>query len=157
MITGMAKYEDAARGKHGSNLWASTCSIEHTGYNLIGFERSVKTKEGASTPQHILISHRPPDAQVLQIYRIPGDPAVSEFERLTHFNIGAGRSIPQFRSIAGDDWRGTWRGGGAIMVMDSDGNEMFQLWSVIFRIRGCICELRVCFSGGTGKTLWLIK
>lgn len=92
----------------------------------------MKNKHGASTPQRILISHRPPDAQVLQIYRILGDPSVSGLERLTYFDIGAGRSIPEFRSIAGEDWRGTLRGGGAIMAMDSDGNEMFQLWSVNF-------------------------
>lgn len=88
------------------------------------------SKHGAPTPQRILISHRPPDAQVSQIYRIPGDPAVSGLERLTYFDVNAGRSIPQFQSIAGEDWRGTWRAGGAIMAMDSDGNEMFQLWSV---------------------------
>lgn len=114
------------------------------------------SKHGAPTPQRILISHRPPDAQVSQIYRIPGDPAVSGLERLTYFDVNAGRSIPQFQSIAGEDWRGTWRAGGAIMAMDSDGNEMFQLWSVnVLHSRKYLgAESR---SGDTGKTPWLTK
>jgi hypothetical protein len=117
IFDGMAKYEDAARG-----------------YNLINFERSVNDKlaSGELTPTQLLITHRPPDAQVAQVYRLPADPSRSstELQRITYFDIGAGRTIPVFKPIIGEDWRGVWRAGGAIMAMDADGNEMFQLWFV---------------------------
>jgi hypothetical protein len=67
---------------------------------------------------------------VSQVYRISTNPANTELERLTHFNIGTGRIISTFRSIAGEDWRGVYRPGGAIMSMDFNGNEHFQLWCV---------------------------
>ncbi|KAI0063028.1 alpha/beta-hydrolase [Artomyces pyxidatus] len=106
IFDGMKKYEDAARG-----------------FNLLAFERA----EGTS-PQSLFISHRPPDAQVLQVYRMPADPTSTELQRLTYFDIGTGRTIVTFRPIIGEDWRGKWRAGGALMVMDLDGKENFQLW-----------------------------
>lgn len=108
---GMAKYEDAARG-----------------YNLVGFERSVKNANGEFTPAHLLVTHRPPDAQVAQVYRLPADATSNELQRITHFDIGVGRHIGVFRPIEGEDWRGVRRAGGAILAMDFNGNEMFQLW-----------------------------
>jgi len=48
--------------------------------------------------------------------------------RLTYFDIGSGRTISSFTPIIGEDWRGVWRNGGAIMAMDLDGSERFQLW-----------------------------
>lgn len=102
-----------------------------SGYVLFGIERDVKNTDGQLTPSHILVSHRPHDAQVSQIYRLPADPeSSSELQRITHFDIGSGRNIQAFQPIIGEDWRGVWRGGGAIMGMDSDGSETFQLWSV---------------------------
>ncbi|KAF8452502.1 alpha beta-hydrolase [Boletus edulis BED1] len=108
--TGMKVYEDAARN-----------------FNLYGFERTVRTVKG-EMPGGIFLSHRPEDAQVSQVYRISTDPANTALERLTHFNIGTGRIIATFKSIAGEDWRGVYRLGGAIMSMDFNGNEHFQLW-----------------------------
>ncbi|KAI9460684.1 alpha beta-hydrolase [Boletus coccyginus] len=110
-FTGMKAYEDAAR----------------VGFDLYGFERTVKTAIGEVTGG-IFLSHRPEDAQVFQVYRISTDPASTELERLTHFNIGTGRIISRFVSIAGEDWRGVFRAGGAIISMDFNGNEHFQLW-----------------------------
>ncbi|KAJ7581055.1 hypothetical protein C8J56DRAFT_958972 [Mycena floridula] len=103
----MKVYEDAARD-----------------FILAGFEQ---TTEG-STGDHVFIKHRPIDEQVAQIYRMPVDPSKPELERLTYFNVGSGRTIVDFLSIKGDDWRGSTRHGGTIMVMDLDGNEFFQLW-----------------------------
>ena len=111
IFDGMAKYEDAARG-----------------YNLINFERNVKDTNGELTPTQLLVSHRPQDAQVFQLYRLPADPSSTELQRITYFDIGAGRTIAAFLPIIGEDWRGVWRAGGAVMAMDKDGNEMFQLW-----------------------------
>ncbi|KZP22544.1 alpha/beta-hydrolase [Athelia psychrophila] len=111
IIDGMKVYEDAARG-----------------FQLLGFERIVKDKNDQLTPSHIFLSHRPADAQVPQVYRMAGDPQSTELERVTFFDIGAGRSIPYFLPITGEDWRGVWRPGGAILAMDLDGNECFQLW-----------------------------
>jgi len=48
--------------------------------------------------------------------------------RLTYFDLGSGRTISSFTPIIGEDWRGVWRNGGAIMAMDLDGSERFQLW-----------------------------
>lgn len=96
---------------------------------MCGFERTVAAATGDAS-SGIFLSHRPKDAQVSQVYRISTDPANTELERLTHFNIGTGRIISTFRSIAGDDWRGVYRPGGAIMSMDFNGNEHFQLWYV---------------------------
>lgn len=56
------------------------------------------------------------------------DPQVPNLERLTYFDLGSGRTISSFRPIVGEDWRGVWRGGGAILAMDLDGNEFSQLW-----------------------------
>ena len=74
------------------------------------------------------MAHRPQDAKVEQLYRIPTIPLHRDLERITHFDIGTGRTISEFEPIAGEDWRGTWRAGGTIMVMDLDGREMSQLW-----------------------------
>ena len=49
-------------------------------------------------------------------------------ERLSFFDIGSGRTIQSFTPILGEDWRGAWRAGGSLMVMDLTGNENFQLW-----------------------------
>jgi hypothetical protein len=76
----------------------------------------------------IVVNHRPKDAQVSQLYRIPSDASSTELERLTYFDIGSGRTIRSFTPILGEDWRGTVRAGGALMVMDLTGNENFQLW-----------------------------
>lgn len=111
IIDGMKVYENAARG-----------------FQLLGFEKSVKDSSDQLTPTRLFVSHRPVDAQVSQVYRMAGDPQSSELERITFFDIGAGRNIPQFLSIVGEDWRGVWRPGGAILAMDLDGNEKFQLW-----------------------------
>lgn len=95
----------------------------------------MKTATG-EVPGGIFLSHRPEDAQVSQvsqIYRISADPEKTELERLTHFDIGSGRIISTFRSIVGEDWRGVYRPGGAIMSMDFNGNEHFQLW--------CVCNI----------------
>ncbi|EIW79550.1 alpha beta-hydrolase [Coniophora puteana RWD-64-598 SS2] len=107
----MKKYEDAARG-----------------YSFFGFERTVKDKHGTEVPGGVFVKHRPVDAQVDQVYRMSTDPERTDLERLTHFETRAGRNIALFRSIIGEDWRGVWRGGGAILEMDFDGNEQFQLW-----------------------------
>jgi hypothetical protein len=76
----------------------------------------------------IFLSHRPKDAQVSQLYRIPSDTSSTELERLTYFDIGAGRIIRSFAPILGEDWRSKLRAGGALMLMDLTGNENFQLW-----------------------------
>lgn len=89
----------------------------------------MKTATG-ERPGGIFLSHRPEDAQVSQVYRISINTAETELQRLTYFDIGTGRMIPTFRPIAGDDWRGAYRPGGAIMSMDFNGNEHFQLWCV---------------------------
>jgi hypothetical protein len=91
-----------------------------------GFEHSTKNNRGG-----IIVNHRPEDAQVSQLYRIPSDPSSTELERLTYFDIGSGRIIRSCTPILGEDWRGprgTLRAGGALMVMDLSGNENFQLW-----------------------------
>ncbi|KAF9233901.1 alpha beta-hydrolase [Melanogaster broomeanus] len=104
IFTGMKDYEDAARG----------------------FDLYVLPQ--ATYPGGIFLSHRPEDAQVSQVYRISTDPADTVLERLTYFDIGTGRTISSFTPIIGEDWRGVYRPGGAIMSMDFDGNEHFQLW-----------------------------
>ncbi|KAJ6620304.1 Alpha/Beta hydrolase protein [Mycena sp. CBHHK59/15] len=104
----MRKYEDSARG------YALTC-----------FE---KIGAGNDSNGHAIISHRPADSQVQEFYRISTDPVVGSIERLTYFDLGTGRTISSFRPVTGDDWRGVWRAGGAILAMDLDGNEFFQLW-----------------------------
>ena len=68
-----------------------------------------------------------------QLYRISSDTNSSELERLTYFNIDSGRTIRSFVPLLGEDWRGVWRTGGALMVMDLTGNENFQLWCVYSR------------------------
>jgi len=76
----------------------------------------------------VFVLHRPENSQVPQVYRMPTDPDKGSIERLTYFDIASGRTIAAFIPIDGDDWRGIWRHGGAIMIMDIDGNENFQLW-----------------------------
>lgn len=103
----------------------------HSAFEVCDFERRSDADDVSSCG--IFIRHRPEDAQVMQIYRIPEDPASADLERLTHFDIGAGRRISDFVAIQGDSWRGIWRKGGAIMAMDLNGNEMFQLWYVFLK------------------------
>jgi len=94
-----------------------------TGFAINGFEFSRE-----NTRDSIIVTHRPKDAQVAQLYRIPSDPDSTDTERLSFFDIGSGRTIQSFTPILGEDWRGAWRAGGALMVMDLTGNENFQLW-----------------------------
>ncbi|KAJ7677264.1 Alpha/Beta hydrolase protein [Mycena rosella] len=107
ILDGMRKYEDSARG-----------------FGLTCFENSADD----SIPSHAIISHRPVDSQVQEYYRMSTDPKVQTLERITYFDLGSGRTISSFAPIAGEDWRGVWRGGGAILAMDLDGNEFSQLW-----------------------------
>ncbi|KAI0255441.1 Alpha/Beta hydrolase protein [Lactifluus subvellereus] len=102
----MIKYNDTARG-----------------FAINGFEFT-----GKSDRESIIVTHRPMEAQVAQLYRIPSDVRSAELERLTYFDIGSGRTIRSFMPLLGEDWRGAWRAGGALMVMDLTGNENFQLW-----------------------------
>ncbi|KAG2358179.1 alpha beta-hydrolase [Suillus spraguei] len=111
IFDGMKQYEDAARG-----------------FGTLGFEWTTKDSNGKEVPGGIIVSHRPADAQVTQLYRMPTDPSSTELNRLTYFDIGSGRTISAFRGILEDNWRGVRRRGGAIMVMDLNGNEHFQLW-----------------------------
>ncbi|KAH7925324.1 alpha/beta-hydrolase [Leucogyrophana mollusca] len=113
IFDGMKAYEDAARGFH-----------------LVSFERTVKDAAGQDVPGGIIVSHRPATAQVSQLFRLSLDASKTDLERITHFDTGTGRIISDFATIACDDWRGFHRGGGAIMVMDLDGSEHFQLWHV---------------------------
>jgi hypothetical protein len=94
-----------------------------TGFAVNGFEFSGENGRGS-----IVVTHRPEDAQVAQLYRIPSDTSFTDLERLTYFDIGSGRTIRSFVPILGEDWRGAWRAGGALMIMDLTGNENFQLW-----------------------------
>ncbi|KAJ7272993.1 Alpha/Beta hydrolase protein [Mycena rebaudengoi] len=105
----MRKYEDSARG-----------------YGFTYFENILEGND--SGPGHAIISHRPPDSQVQEYYRISCDPALSESQRITYFDLGSGRTFSSFCPIDGEDWRGVWRGGGAVLAMDLDGNEFSQLW-----------------------------
>ncbi|KAJ7491183.1 Alpha/Beta hydrolase protein, partial [Mycena latifolia] len=107
ILDGMRKYEDSARG--------------------FGFTCFEKLQEDSSTG-YAIISHRPADSQVQEFYRISTDPQVQAIERITYFDLGSGRTISSFVPIVGEDWRGVWRGGGAILAMDLDGNEFSQLW-----------------------------
>jgi len=95
------------------------------GFSTHGFEFSGKNSRHA-----IVVAHRPKDVQVAQLYRIPSDVTSTELERLTYFDIGSGRTILSFTPLLGEDWRGSWQAGGALMVMDLTGNENFQLWHV---------------------------
>ncbi|KAJ7639240.1 Alpha/Beta hydrolase protein [Roridomyces roridus] len=90
------------------------------GFSVVRFEKGNES--------HVIITHRPADSQVTEYYRMPADPKVRDLQRLTYFDLGSGRVVSTFRSIEGEDWRGIWRGGGAILAMDLDGSENFQLW-----------------------------
>ncbi|KAH7925325.1 alpha/beta-hydrolase [Leucogyrophana mollusca] len=111
IFDGMKSYEDASRG-----------------FIMLGYERTIKDADGQDVGGGIILYHRPESAQVSQVYRMSTDPSTTQLERLTYFDMGTGRTVTTFCSIAGEDWRGIYRGGGAIMVMDLDGNEQFQLW-----------------------------
>ena len=93
------------------------------GFSTHGFEFA-----GKDARYNIVVSHRPKDVQVSQLYRIPSNANSTELERLTYFNIDSGRIIRSFLPLLGEDWRGAWRARGALMVMDLSGNENFQLW-----------------------------
>jgi hypothetical protein len=99
------------------------CEPPGIGFAIKGFEFS-----GKNVKDSIIITHRPKDAQVAQLYRIPSDISSTDAERLSFFDIGSGRTVRSFMPILGEDWRGAWRAGGALMVMDLTGNENFQLW-----------------------------
>ena len=128
----MKKYEEAARCKCRPPLF----SLEYSSHPIfpptqafnmqrLGFEW--KSTPTLSSP-NLIVSHRPEDAQVSQLYKIPADPTSTDIERLTYFDISSGRTIHSFLPILGEDWRGYWRNEGAIMVMDLDGKETWQLW-----------------------------
>jgi hypothetical protein len=108
------------------------------GYVLFGLEKSVSIPNATdqTTPHRIYIKHRPADAQVAQIYRLPLSDPDGQLERLTYFDIGSGRTLVSVTGIEGDDWYGNgyWRGGGVVLCMDVDGKENFQLWYVVFII-----------------------
>ncbi|KAI9512128.1 Alpha/Beta hydrolase protein [Russula earlei] len=126
IFDGMSKYNDTARGMSILPSLANKrplTTLCDTGFAIKGFEISRDNARGS-----IIVAHRPDDAQVSQIYRIPSDPSSTELERLTYFDIGSGRLIQSFTPILGEDWRKAWRAGGAVMVMDLTGNENFQLW-----------------------------
>jgi len=120
----MSKYNDTARGMSVLPTTRPTrCTLRDAGFAVNGFEFSKENARGS-----IIVTHRPKDAQVSQLYRIPSNTSSIELERLTYFDIGSGRTIRSFIPIQGEDWRESWRAGGAIMVMDLTGNENFQLW-----------------------------
>ncbi|KAF8579006.1 alpha/beta-hydrolase [Ramaria rubella] len=108
----LLKYRDAARG-----------------YSVIDFERLPKENQ-ENGQARVYLTHRPADEQVSQVFRVPnpGDTDSIELERITYFKIGTGRTIVNFRPIEGDDWHGIWRAGGAVLAMDLDGSEKYQLW-----------------------------
>ena len=118
------------------------CKPPGIGFAVKGFEFS-----GKNAQDSIIITHRPKDAQVAQLYRISTDIGSTDAERLSFFDIGSGRTIRSFTPILGEDWRGAWRAGGALMVMDLTGNENFQLWyeirapysAVLNRNQGDLC------------------
>lgn len=131
------------------------CDISGSqGFSTSGFERTTKDVNGKEVPGGIIVAHRPADAQVTQLYRMPTDPSSTELSRLTYFDIGSGRTISAFRGILEDDWRGVRRRGGAIMVMDLNGNEHFQLWHVAtYSLRSCLTKI----AGVTGRIHLLTK
>ena len=98
---------------------------------MISFEQLPKEKQDIDHAR-VYFTHRPADEQVAQVFRgqnpLEEDPSSGELERITHFNMGTGRSISGLCPIQGDDWHGVWRTGGAIFAMDLDGSEIFQLW-----------------------------
>ncbi|KAJ7736896.1 Alpha/Beta hydrolase protein [Mycena metata] len=108
IVDNMQKYEESARG------FTFTCFEKHA--------------RGSDSPGTAIVRHRPVDSQVAEYYRMPTNPQSSTLERLTYFDLGTGRAISGFWPILGEDWRGVWREGGAILAMDLDGNEFFQLW-----------------------------
>ncbi|KAJ7482383.1 Alpha/Beta hydrolase protein [Mycena galericulata] len=108
ILEDLRKYEDSSRG-----------------FSFVGFEKDLQED---NRPGHAIILHRPADSQVGEYYRISTDPKIQDLERITYFDLGSGRRVPSFCPIVGEDWRGVWRGGGAILAMDLDGNEFAQLW-----------------------------
>ncbi|KZV65776.1 alpha/beta-hydrolase [Peniophora sp. CONT] len=104
IFDGLRKYEAAARG-----------------FNILSLE------QGADAA---FVLHRPADSPIPQVFRLRLSAPLDDepLERLTYFAAGAGRSITNWHPVAGDNWRGRWRPGGAIFCMDGDGNEMFQVW-----------------------------
>ena len=128
IFDGMKRYEEASRGEHshwvGQSLHSKTNFLSFTGFDFMSFEHN----DGV-LPRSIIVSHKPRTSQLSQLFRIPFEPsAASSSEHLTHFDLKSGRTISAFRAISGEDWRGVWRSGGAIMAMDVDGSEMAQLW-----------------------------
>ncbi|KAF8191512.1 Alpha/Beta hydrolase protein [Mycena galopus ATCC 62051] len=104
----LGKYEDSNRG--------------------FGFTCFETLSDGGDGAGHAIVSHRPSDSQISQYWRMNIDPKQPNLERISYFDLGSGRTVSSFRPIAGEDWRGIWRGGGFLLAMDLDGNEYFQLW-----------------------------
>ncbi|KAJ7700253.1 Alpha/Beta hydrolase protein [Mycena olivaceomarginata] len=104
----MTKYEDSNRG-----------------FGFVCFE---KLPDGDESAGHAIVSHRPSDSQISEFWRMNLDPQHPSLERISYFDLESGRTLSSFRPIAGEDWRGVWRRGGAILAMDLDGNEYSQLW-----------------------------
>lgn len=122
----MSKYNDTARGMFIYRpIPPHTDLIElfGTGFDINEFEFTRENARGG-----VIVTHRPKDAQVAQLYRIPSDTRSTELERLTYFDTDSGRIIQSFIPVLGEDWRGAWRAAGGLMVMDLIGNENFQLW-----------------------------
>ncbi|KAF8272722.1 alpha beta-hydrolase [Lactarius quietus] len=114
IFDGMTMYNDTSRGMY---------FLSSRGFSVRGFEYA-----GKNARHSIVVSHRPKDVQVSQLYRIFSDTSSTELERLTYFDIDSGRTIRSYVPLLGEDWRGAWRARGALMVMDLTGNENFQLW-----------------------------
>jgi hypothetical protein len=95
------------------------------GFGFVCFE---KLPDGDESAGHAVVSHRPSDSQISEFWRMNLDPQHPSLERISYFDLESGRTLSSFRPIAGEDWRGVWRRGGAILAMDLDGNEYSQLW-----------------------------
>jgi hypothetical protein len=106
-------------------------------FNILGFERSSDTDEKQASTPGLFVLHRPEDSQVNQVYKIPSDPSLTDIQRVTYFDASYGR-ISEFYPIDGDDWRGVWRPGGALVRVDPNGNEAFQLWLVLMHVFGSL-------------------
>ncbi|KAJ7168373.1 Alpha/Beta hydrolase protein [Mycena crocata] len=117
ILEDMHRYQDSAR--------VVDLYLTILGFGFACFE---KFPEGDESVGRAIISHRPADSQVQEYYRISTNPRVTNLERITYFDLGSGRTVSSFVPISGEDWRGVWRKGGAILAMDLDGNEYSQLW-----------------------------
>ncbi|KAK7035827.1 Alpha/Beta hydrolase protein [Favolaschia claudopus] len=108
IFDGMKKYEESNRG-----------------FGFVCFERQLEGDDGAG---HAIVSHRPEDSQISEFWRLNLASPDTPLERISYFDLGSGRTVDSFSPVSGDDWRGVWRAGGAILAMDLDGSEYAQLW-----------------------------